>query len=173
MPGAPQHRLLFSQGIGVGVVEDAALVPLLDEPHGGLLGEMLDLVIGRRRHGHEGRLAAVGMGDEDAVPHQDVEVRISVRGGAEVLHEGYPTPAHVAVAQRRGLAAVAGFQVLQEGAQQGAQQGAVAGETVADLDGEGVCVGAVCDRVEQLHQARRLAGCGFGGVRHPLRPVPM
>ena len=96
---AGQQRCLLSQGISMGVLEDPALLQGLDDPHGGLLDQTLDLRVGGRRHGHEGGLAAVGMGHVHPVQHENVEMRVAVKRGAETLHKGDAAATDVAVAK--------------------------------------------------------------------------
>ena len=74
----------------------------LDEPHGGLFDELLDLLVGGWWYSHEGGLAAVGMGPIHAVQHEEVEMRVEIERRPETLHEGDTATANVVVAQRPG-----------------------------------------------------------------------
>ena len=57
------------------------------DPLGGALHEVLEVVVGGQGHGHEGG-GVIGATDPDVVGEEEVEVRVEVEGGAEALDAG-------------------------------------------------------------------------------------
>ena len=98
-----QHGFLISLGIDLGVVQYTAALEQRDEAIGGLLDQVLHLVIGGRIHGHEGGLIAIRVRHIHPVQHEHMGVNVEIELGMVDVDEGsggpvvshyYTLPAH-------------------------------------------------------------------------------